>query len=72
MARSDQGLKSEALRLALRDGWIPPTINVSRPVPDLGLRLVRDRPEPAELRTALVVARGYGGFNSALVLRRDL
>jgi act minimal PKS chain-length factor (CLF/KS beta) len=28
-----------------------------------------DQPKEAKVRTALVLARGYGGFNSALVLR---
>ena len=54
--------------LALRDGVIPPTTNV-RPDPRHGLDLVVDRPRPAELSTALIVARGYGGFNSAMVVR---
>jgi 3-oxoacyl-(acyl-carrier-protein) synthase len=61
-----------AALLSMRDGRIPPTINVERPAPDCGLRLVRDRSEPAALHTALVVARGYGGFNSAAVVRRGL
>jgi 3-oxoacyl-(acyl-carrier-protein) synthase len=60
-----------AALLAMRDGCIPPTINVDQPVAGHGLRLVRDDPQPAPLRTSLVIARGYGGFNSALVLRRD-
>ena len=59
-----------AALLSLRDGRIPPTINVDRPASGHGLRLVRDRSEPADLHTALVVARGYGGFNSAAVVRR--
>lgn len=54
--------------LAMRDGVIPPTINV-RPDPahrlDLAVGAARETP----VRTALVVARGRGGFNSALVLR---
>lgn len=55
--------------LALREGQIPPTIGIAEPAPDHQLALVRDRPQPAALRTALVVARGHGGFNAALVLR---
>ncbi|RBQ20809.1 ketosynthase chain-length factor [Spongiactinospora rosea] len=55
--------------LALRDQVIPPTIGIERPVEGLGLDLVRDRPRPAKLRAALVLARGYGGFNSAIVIR---
>jgi act minimal PKS chain-length factor (CLF/KS beta) len=30
---------------------------------------VTGRSRPAEVRTALVVARGHGGFNAAVVLR---
>ncbi len=56
-----------AALLALRDQVIPPTVN-SVPDPGLGLDLVT-LARPAALGTALVVARGYGGFNSALVVR---
>ena len=55
--------------LALRDGVIPPTVNVAAVAPDYALDLVLGRARPAALRTALVLARGYGGFNAALVLR---
>lgn len=54
--------------LAIRDQVIPPTINVS-PDPRLALDLVTGEPRSASLRTALVLARGYGGFNSALVVQ---
>ncbi|WP_430790357.1 ketosynthase chain-length factor [Actinoplanes sp. G11-F43] len=54
--------------LALRDQVIPPTVGVTAPVPGYRLDLVRDAPREARLRTALVVARGYGGFNAAVVL----
>lgn len=56
-----------AALLSLRDGVIPPTINVDDPAYDIDL--VRAEPRAATLRTALVLARGYGGFNSAVVLR---
>ncbi|MFE2935541.1 ketosynthase chain-length factor [Streptomyces sp. NPDC059278] len=54
--------------LALRDGVIPAAVNV-RLSPDYDLDLVVDRSRDAVLRTALVLARGHGGFNSAVVLR---
>ncbi|WP_342671429.1 beta-ketoacyl synthase N-terminal-like domain-containing protein [Nonomuraea candida] len=54
--------------LAMRDGLIPPTVNVE-PDPGYGLDLVASRPRTARVRTALVLARGHGGFNSALVVR---
>jgi 3-oxoacyl-(acyl-carrier-protein) synthase len=54
--------------LALRDGVVPPTVGVRAPELPEGLELVRDRPRLAELHTVLIVARGFGGFNAALVL----
>ncbi|MEV6574816.1 ketosynthase chain-length factor [Streptomyces sp. NPDC051577] len=54
--------------LAIEEGLIPPTVNV-RPAEEYALDLVVDRPRTAQVRTALVVARGYGGFNSAVVVR---
>ncbi|WP_078871539.1 ketosynthase chain-length factor [Streptomyces caatingaensis] len=56
--------------LALRDGVIPHTAGPERPAPGCEIDLVTARPRDADLRTALVVARGHGGFNAALVLRR--
>lgn len=58
-----------AALLSMRDQVIPPTINVSSLAPGCELALVLDQPKEARVRTALVLARGYGGFNSALVLR---
>ncbi|GAA2413924.1 ketosynthase chain-length factor [Streptomyces glaucosporus] len=56
--------------LALRDGVIPPTVGVGEADPGHRLDLVTESPREADLRTALVLARGHGGFNAALVLRR--
>jgi 3-oxoacyl-(acyl-carrier-protein) synthase len=57
-----------AALLAMRDGVLPPTVNVEEPI-DGSLDLVLGRAREAALRTVLVNARGYGGFNAALVLR---
>ncbi|MFE5401247.1 ketosynthase chain-length factor [Streptomyces sp. NPDC056580] len=54
--------------LALREQVVPPTGPGVVADPSYRLDLVT-RPRPARLRTALVVARGHGGFNSALVVR---
>jgi len=54
--------------LAIRDGIIPPTVNI-QPSPDCPIDLVAGQARPAALRTALVLARGHGGFNSALVVQ---
>ena len=59
-----------AALLALRDKVIPPTTGPRQTAPDCPLDLVLGAPRamPA-LRTALVLARGRGGFNAATVLR---
>ncbi|MBB5918326.1 act minimal PKS chain-length factor (CLF/KS beta) [Nocardia transvalensis] len=54
--------------LAIRDGVIPPTVNVTSPAPGIDLDLVLDEPRPQRIRNALVLARGLGGFNSAVVV----
>ncbi|MEV2196536.1 ketosynthase chain-length factor [Streptomyces phaeochromogenes] len=54
--------------LAIRDGLIPPTINVRRTGP-YPIDIVAGRPRRVPLRAALTIARGHGGFNTALVVR---
>lgn len=54
--------------LAMRDRVLPPTVNVGTLAPGCDLELVTET-TPAEIRTALVGARGTGGFNAAMVLR---
>lgn len=55
--------------LAMRAGIVPHTVGPERLAPGCDLDLVT-RPRDADLRTALVLARGHGGFTAALVLRR--
>jgi 3-oxoacyl-(acyl-carrier-protein) synthase len=62
-------LDAATAALALRDGTLPPTINVGTLAEGVDLDIVTEAREVA-LETVLVVARGTGGFNSALVLRR--
>jgi act minimal PKS chain-length factor (CLF/KS beta) len=57
-----------AALLSIRDGVIPPTIGTSL-ADRYDIDLVTGAPRPAPVRTALVLARGQGGFNSALVVR---
>jgi act minimal PKS chain-length factor (CLF/KS beta) len=56
--------------LALRDGILPPSANAVHPVADYRLDLVGPRPRGADIDNALILARGYGGFNAALVIRK--
>ena len=57
--------------LAMRDSRIPPTLNLTNPDPgvgemDLTPLVARDR----AVNVAVVNAFGFGGQNSAIVLRR--
>lgn len=54
--------------LALTHGVVPPTVHLDPASAGHGLNFVVEPVRPARLRTVLVVARGVGGFNSALVL----
>lgn len=54
--------------LAMRDGIIPPTVG-SVLSDRYEIDLVTGSPRAAVLRTALVIARGQGGFNAAMVVR---
>jgi act minimal PKS chain-length factor (CLF/KS beta) len=54
--------------LAIRDGLIPPTVNV-RPAPEYPIDLVVGAPLRGPVRAAAVVARGHGGFNSVVIVR---
>ncbi|QUQ68727.1 beta-ketoacyl synthase N-terminal-like domain-containing protein [Kutzneria sp. CA-103260] len=65
---SASALDAAAAVLSLDHGIIPPIPALAEPIDELDF--VVGAPRQAELRTALVLARGYGGMNSALVLRR--
>ncbi|RAO06890.1 ketosynthase chain-length factor [Micromonospora noduli] len=54
--------------LSIRHGVIPPTTNIRQPAEGLHLDLVRDVARETPVRAALVLARGYGGFNAAMVV----
>lgn len=55
--------------LAIRDGVVPAIGNLDEPIPAEGLDLVRE-PREMPIDVVLVNARGFGGFNSSIVLRR--
>jgi 3-oxoacyl-(acyl-carrier-protein) synthase len=56
--------------LAMRDGVVPPTINLTSPDPACDLDYVPLEARRAELRTVMSNSFGFGGANSSLVLRR--
>jgi 3-oxoacyl-(acyl-carrier-protein) synthase len=59
-----------AALLALRDNTIPPTINLDKLAAGCDLNFVRGKSQTKEINTVLINARGFGGYNSALVVRK--
>jgi act minimal PKS chain-length factor (CLF/KS beta) len=57
--------------LSSRDDVIPPTATSYPLVSGDRIDLVTGQPRQAPLRNVLILARGYGGYNSALVVTRE-
>jgi 3-oxoacyl-[acyl-carrier-protein] synthase II len=53
---------------AIREGLIPPTLNLKKPDPECDLDYVPLEPRRAEVRVAVANCIGFGSKNSALVL----
>jgi len=55
--------------LAMEHSLLPPTINLDEP--DFsGFNFVTKEARPQEIRKALIISRGRGGINSALVVEK--
>ena len=55
--------------LAMRDGILPPTINLENPDPECDLDYVPGAARKAPIKTALSNSFGFGGTNGSLVFR---
>lgn len=53
---------------ALRNGVVPPTVNLRNPSPDCGLGHVIGMARPGTFRTGLKIALGFGGHCAAMVV----
>ncbi|MEX1163319.1 MAG: beta-ketoacyl-[acyl-carrier-protein] synthase family protein [Nitriliruptor sp.] len=56
--------------LALRDGLVPPTANLTHQDPEIDLDVVAGSPREVALDAVLSTSMGFGGQNAALVLTR--
>ena len=56
--------------LAMRDGIVPPTLNLDHPDPDCDLDYVPNQARKVRVDTAIVNAFGFGGQNATAVFRR--
>jgi 3-oxoacyl-[acyl-carrier-protein] synthase II len=63
-------LEAAFCALAIRDGVIPPTINLENPDPECDLDYVPNKARRKRIKTALSNSFGFGGHNTTLILRR--
>lgn len=63
-------LSAMVCALAIRDGIVPPTINLDSPDPECDLDFVPHEARKAQVRTATTNAFGFGGQNCVAVLRQ--
>lgn len=56
--------------MALKDGFLPPTINLLNPDPECDLDYVANTGRPARIEYALSNALGFGGHNAAIILKK--
>ncbi|MFH0846788.1 MAG: beta-ketoacyl-ACP synthase II [Chloroflexota bacterium] len=64
------GVEAIICIMAIQEGIIPPTINLTHPDPACDLDYVPNTARKAELRTVLKSSFGFGGHNSVLIFRR--
>ena len=63
-------IEAGACIFALRDGMVPPTINLRDPDPECDLDYVPNTARKADLDVVISNSFGFGGANTTLVLRR--
>jgi len=56
--------------LAINQGVVPPTINLTHPDPECDLDYVPNRARQVEVKTAVSNSFGFGGHNSVLIFRQ--
>ena len=62
-------LEAFACMMAIRDGTIPPTINLEHPDPECDLDYTRSEARSGNINVAMSNSFGFGGHNSVLIFR---
>jgi 3-oxoacyl-(acyl-carrier-protein) synthase len=55
--------------MALRDGIVPPTINLETPDPECDLDYVPNTAREAQVKIAISNSFGFGGHNSSVLIK---
>lgn len=61
-----------ATALALKEGFLPPTINYKTPDPECDLDYVTNTGRKADIKYAISNALGFGGHNAAVLLKKHI
>ena len=56
--------------LAIKEGIIPPTINLETPDPDCDLDYVPNEARKREIKSALSNSLGFGGHNATIIFKK--
>ncbi|MCR8630848.1 beta-ketoacyl-ACP synthase II [Paenibacillus radicis (ex Xue et al. 2023)] len=64
------GVEALICALALKNGVIPPTINLENQDPECDLDYVPNKPRQADLRVVMSNSFGFGGHNATIILKK--
>jgi 3-oxoacyl-[acyl-carrier-protein] synthase II len=69
MLAASGAFEAACTAMSLREGVVPPTINISEKDSRCGINLITER-SSVTIKTALSGSFGFGGVNAVLVLRK--
>lgn len=64
------GIEAIFTALALKEGILPPTINLHNPDPECDLDYVPNEARKADIQYAMSNSLGFGGHNASLVFKK--
>lgn len=64
------GVEAVIIALTLKNGMIPPTINLDNPDEECDLDYVPNTPRKAEVKAAMSNSFGFGGHNATIILKK--
>ena len=64
------GLEAVICAKAIEDGFIPPTVGLKNPDPELDLDYVPNEGRDADLKYVMSNSLGFGGHNGSLIISK--